>query len=617
MLEAKHVRSCCLYRLGWLLVSFAAFPLPDLLAQEDDYYAREAATTSRVRLRPVPDGVQLDRLIRRDPIALQLVDDDRRLIVATAASGSLLQIDLASGAVQTEANLAKRFSQLVALENGRWLLATDEDDHGLLLIERTENTFRLAAKVDVPQYPVGLAVDTARGRIYVASLWSRRLAMAKIDCDARPPALRVESVVDLPFAPRRLLLVEQGRRLIVADAFGGKLGLFDTHNNTLERVRELPAHHIRGLTVSHDGRRVLVAHQILNDLAETTHNDVHWGVLMSNVLRWIPLQGMLDPRQEILAKSHVHLTGDNTSAGGDPAEAAISPDGRAVVALAGVNQIGIGYETDFTLKRLEVGQRPTAVVIAANGRNAYVANTFDDTISVIDLDRGVVQSTISLGHRRRPTEAERGELLFYDARLALDGWFSCHSCHTDGHSNGFLADTRGDNSFGAAKRVLPLGGVTETGPWGWNGQQPSMSKQINQSINSTMQGTPLAKEDTDAIFAFLKSLEPPPSLAAARNEQDHPHVLAGQKLFSSLGCASCHQPPTYTSSGAYDVGLVDKLGNRQFNPPSLRGVSQRAPLFHDNRADSLEDVLVKYRHQLEKPLTRLQQQQLLAFLRSL
>ena len=64
------------------------------------------------------------------------------------------------------------------------------------------------------------------------------------------------------------------------------------------------------------------------------------------------------------------------------------------------------------------------------------------------------------------------------AKLAHDGWFSCHSCHTDGHTNSRLNDSLGDGSFGAPKRVLSLLGVNDTAPWAWNGgiQQPGSDR---------------------------------------------------------------------------------------------------------------------------------------------
>jgi cytochrome c peroxidase len=88
-------------------------------------------------------------------------------------------------------------------------------------------------------------------------------------------------------------------------------------------------------------------------------------------------------------------------------------------------------------------------------------------------------------------------------------------------------------------------------------------------------------------------------------------------LFKTLACNRCHAPPTYTSPKTYEVGMKDEAGNTRFNPPSLRGVSQGGPYFHDNRAPTLEDVFTRHRHQLKKKLTRKALADLLHFLRSL
>ena len=77
-----------------------------------------------------------------------------------------------------------------------------------------------------------------------------------------------------------------------------------------------------------------------------------------------------------------------------------------------------------------------------------MANTLGDSVSVVDLAKGTVLKEISLGRQSPLGPAERGEQLFYDARLSLEGWFSCHSCHSDGHSNGRLNDNLGDGGFG-------------------------------------------------------------------------------------------------------------------------------------------------------------------------
>ena len=90
-----------------------------------------------------------------------------------------------------------------------------------------------------------------------------------------------------------------------------------------------------------------------------------------------------------------------------------------------------------------------------------------------------------------------------------------------------------------------------------------------------------------------------------------------QGLFRSLGCVNCHVPPLYTTRGVFDVGLEDEAGHREFNPPSLRGVSQRDALFHDGRAANLSEAIRQVRHQLPRKLTAGEERALLAFLRSL
>ena len=77
------------------------------------------------------------------------------------------------------------------------------------------------------------------------------------------PALEVSRTLDLPFRPRGLVLLGDGSRLVVADAFGGRLAVVDPARGTLESVRTLPAHNIRGLALTPDGRTLVVAHQVL------------------------------------------------------------------------------------------------------------------------------------------------------------------------------------------------------------------------------------------------------------------------------------------------------------------------------------------------------------------
>lgn len=241
-----------------------------------------------------------------------------------------------------------------------------------------------------------------------------------------------------------------------------------------------------------------------------------------------------------------------------------------------------------------------------------VANTLGDSVSIVEpsANRAV---EVSLGKSPPLAPRDRGELLFFDASLSHDGWFSCHSCHTDGHSNGLLNDNLGDGSFGAPKRVPSLLGTRATGPWGWDGRTATLEDQVRRSLTSTMQGR-ATPERVDGLVAYLRALPAPVRLPGADAEA----VARGGRVFEERGCARCHRPPAYTTPRVHDVGLADEQGRRRFNPPSLRGVGLGGALLHDGRAADLEDLLGRLRHGLDaNPLSDGDWGDLLAFLRSL
>jgi cytochrome c peroxidase len=94
-------------------------------------------------------------------------------------------------------------------------------------------------------------------------------------------------------------------------------------------------------------------------------------------------------------------------------------------------------------------------------------------------------------------------------------------------------------------------------------------------------------------------------------------VTRGRQVFRARKCASCHVPPEYTNAERYDVGLVDEVGNHEFNPPSLRGVGSRDTLLHDGRCRSLDEVFQKERHPRGLALSAGDVADLVAFLKTL
>jgi cytochrome c peroxidase len=457
----------------------------------------------------------------------------------------------------------------------------------------------------------------------VASRLARRLSFIELGRaeGSDHAALKTTRSVELPFSPRNLALVRGGSKLVVADAFGGRLAVVDRTNATLESVRSLPGHNIRGLAPSPDGRALVVAHQVLHRLARTTFEDVHWGSLLSNHLRVLRLDAVLAPGSDaaLLRGSRLLDLGDVGNAAGDPGGLAFDRGGNLVVALAGVGEIAVGPVPTGPLRRVSVGRRPTAVAVAPGpgATTVYVADTHADTISVVAVDSGRRVRTIALGPLPEPDAIERGERLFYDARLSHDGWMSCHSCHTDGHTNGLVSDTLGDGSFGAPKRVPSLLGVGATGPWTWIGSIDRLEAQVRKSIETTMRGSPPSDESVAALTAYLRALAPPDPAMVQRTPDDAAAATRGRETFRTRGCAECHAPPEYTTPGRFDVGLEDEVGNRRFNPPSLRGVVLRAPWLHDGRAGTLGEVFRRHGHPPGTVLTPQEVADLVAFLKTI
>jgi YVTN family beta-propeller protein len=502
------------------------------------------------------------------------------------------------------------------------LLAIDQFSHDVLLIDACDDKMEVVDRIKVSPDPVRIIMSADGSSGIVASLWSRRLTFIRLARRAAAdlhPVVSIVGALDLPFSPREMALVSASSRAIVADAFGGRLAVVNIGRRSVESVRSVPAHNIRGLALAPNGQALVVAHQVLSRLAQSSFDDVHWGLLIRNHLRVLRTDSLMKPGPDValLEGSRLFDLGDVGNAAGDPGDIAFDARGNLLVALTGVDEVAITTAPDQRPRRIGVGRQPTAVVPSPDGSLAYVANTLDDTIAVIDIATGLRPATIDLGPRPEPTAAERGERLFSSARLSHDGWMSCHSCHSDGHTNSLVSDTLGDGSYGAPKRIPSLLGVATTGPWNWTGSMARLEDQVRTSITTTMRGPGPTEDQVADLTAYLRSLSPPSPEVIDRRPVDSPAVTRGRAVYESRKCASCHVPPDYTSPERFDVGLVDTMGNHMFNPPSLRGVGRRDAFLHDGRAKSLEDVFEKVRHPRGHTLTSPEIGDLVEFLKGL
>lgn len=636
----------------WTIVAAAGVLaiVPQIRSGDAITAAAEAPAASDQPAAISPETVQLRR-----PTRAAWSADGRVLYIANRDSGSISLLDVNQPKVVGEVAVAPRLIDVAALPGGHLVaLAPAPDDWKLMerkpelrpaLVELEPSQEQPGLKVIgrsplAGLYPASIEVHSAT-EVSITSIWTREVVFLKRQA-TESAEWQIAKRLKLPFAPRLQKLVKPGK-LVVTDAFAGHVALIELPtakadvNQTapddqiteprIAGIRRLPVHNIQGL--SFDGNRLWMGCQELNPVAQATFDDIHWGILVDNHIRNLAIHELLaddddEESAQRLARERIYR-GDRISLGttgqgaADPAGLHVDPDGWRVVALSGSHEVAVISTQRAVVSFLQVGERPIAVIPSPDRRRAYVLNQFSDSVSVVDLHTGgLVGGEISLGRMPPLTAYQRGEKLFYDGRVSHDLWMSCHSCHTDGHSNSVLVDTLGDDAYGAPKRVLSLLGVRDTDTWAWNGQIKELHEQIRKSVDSSMHGQPLSAAAVQDLQLFMFGLEPPPPLEPVVTEEDRAAVKRGRAIFERHDCVSCHVPPlTYTTQGAFDVGMEDQQGNRKFNPPSLRGVGHRYSLFHDNRAASLEEAFRIHGHQLKEPLSEQELADLVRFLRSL
>lgn len=115
-------------------------------------------------------------------------------------------------------------------------------------------------------------------------------------------------------------------------------------------------------------------------------------------------------------------------------------------------------------------------------RIAYVLNTVDSTVSVVDVSdpaAPVVLGTLFSGSDPTPEAVRRGRIAFSTARASTSGNFSCESCHPNGNMDQLIwtintvngpDDPPDPNGAEAEPRTtMPIRGLRDTLPLHWDG----------------------------------------------------------------------------------------------------------------------------------------------------
>jgi YVTN family beta-propeller protein len=538
-----------------------------------------------------------------DPRTVSVDDAGTRAYVANRGAGTVSVVDLVGRTVISEVAVGHRPYGVVVSPDGSRVYVAEQGVDQIRVLDAA--SLATLAELPTADRPSGLALSEAGNLLYVTHLLSGEVSVFVV----RPYQ------VYLPLLIRggASRLAEVSYRAPSAPwppIFWGTINLWPDSNLVLS------------IALSPDGTRAYVPH--------TRSNTGNPALTFDTTV--FPLVSLIDGEtQQHLAGQQLDLGTLDPPGVGLPTDAAVTPDGQELwVVNAASNDVSvIDLEGSDLTAHVEVGHNPRGIVLSPDGATAYVNNTLAGTISVIDTAAYTVTDVITVTDIPLPPVLLNGKRLFHssdDPRVSLAQWISCNTCHFEAEHDGrtwFFG-------FAGPRNTTSLLGMVETYPLRWSGEWDESADSefanrkenfgsglIEGAMNCSLSppdcvGHPPNQGrsyDLDCLAAFIDSLRTPLSPHHAAGQPLMEAELRGQALFhdTDVGCVECHPPPLYTDLQMHDVGTVtmDERIGPDYDTPTLRGLYDSAPYFHDGSAATLLDSLTRPSPGSEHDLTGL------------
>ena len=240
-----------------------------------------------------------------------------------------------------------------------------------------------------------------------------------------------------------------------------------------------------------------------------------------------------------------------------------------------------------------------------------------------------------------PDRIVLGKALFFDPRLSDNNDISCASCHqpNNGWASNILVSKLKQQKIMYRRAVPTLINVAYQRHYGWDGQFTTLEQQAIQPITSAHEmnqdSEALIKELSQivgyqimfeqaypnkgitiqtiakAIASFERSIvsNEAPFDRWVKGDEDAISVDAkrGFNLFEDkANCIACHHGFNFTDNGFHNIGVTGdddpgrfallpaKILKGAFKTPTLRDVTLTAPYMHNNKYQTLEEVIEHY-----------------------
>ena len=610
-------------------------------------------------------GNTLPRSKYLSPVAMQLSLDGRWLYIACEDSDQVLAVDTHTQQVTRRIRVGRMPRGITLSPDGKTLYVSNENDDDVTEIDA--ETFQIRRTLAVGWGPVGLTTDRSGKILYVANTLGDDISVLDLQSGRELKRLQAGHY------PEYIALSRDGSRVYVASLLArvtpadeppvSELTVIDTSRQMVAARVNVPGviqmRHITELPPSAGGYLLIpfMRPKNLNPLVQ-----IQQGWYLTHGMAVIrPAANASDgPKQyhvaEVLLDDIDHYYADGFGA-------AVTPDGRwALVAASGANVVSVidtgklrrlllsppparqqelanrlDSASRFVTARLQVGRNPTDVVIAQDGRFAYIANRMDDTVSVVDVQTMRVASTIDLGGPKEISRERSGQRLFFDASHCYQGQMACATCHPhEGLSDGLAWSLETPQLGRDVVENRTLFSIDGTSPFKWNGKNPNLQTQDGpRTAMYIFRSQGFSSTEVNDLVTYLLALRLPRNPHLATDGQLTEAQARGREIFfrdkTMDGkvippldrCYTCHSPQThYTSRVSMDVGTATRDDTIQaFDVPQLEGVVTRPPYLHNGEALELEDIWTKFnpndKHGITSDLNKAQLNDLIEFLKTL
>ncbi len=565
-----------------------------------------------------------------------------------------------------------RHPATVALAPDGALWVTNKDDATLSIVNGGTGQTLMTLPLPYASRPHGVAFSPAGDAAYVTLEATGRLVSIDLG------TLAVIDDVNVGPRPRGIAVSHDGQRVLVtrfiSPADHGEVVEVDAAAFTVARTFELALdpgpdsdssgrgvpNYLLSITISPDGRRAWVPSKKDNTVRGLYVSGEP--LTFETTVRTIVSQlDLLANAEDLAARIDI----DNSALA---SAVVFNPLGDyAFVCTLGSNTIEVldAYTGEGIAALEDVGLSPQGLALNPDATRLFVHNYMSRSVAVFDVsnvDQGgqipLLAEIPTVASEKLPPQVLFGKQIFYNAadpRMSRDKYLSCAICHLDGDSDERVWDFT-DRGEGVRNTVVLQGrsGIAH-GPVHWSanfdeiqdfehdirGEFEGFGFMADEDFNQGTRNTPLGdpkkgvSPELDALAAFLRSLNKVHA-SPFRNPDGTmtADAIAGAVIFRSpnLGCTKCHRGSQFTDSDLYNVPfllnnvgtITPASGSRLGGPlpgidnPTLKGIWETAPYFHDGSAQTLMDVITsnpsKEHALVTRILTPTQREQLVAYM---